>query len=214
MKYKGILFDLDGTLLDTIDDIADAVNYAMRKYSLPEWSVAEVKSFVGNGLENLMTRCIPKGYDHPQFEVIYRDFKAFYMDHSCIKTKPYDGIMELLEKLDSEGRKMAVISNKSDAAVKSLNALFFEKHIGLALGERHGVPKKPAPDAVLDAAEMIGVDTNDCVYIGDSEVDIVTAENAGLPCICVTWGFRPEELLIEKGAETIAHNIEELYQLL
>lgn len=214
MRYKGILFDLDGTLLDTIDDIADAVNYAMRKYSLPEWSVSDVKSFVGNGLENLMTKCIPGGYDHPHFMQIYTDFKAFYIDHSCIKTKPYDGIVELLERLSAEGRKMAVISNKNDAAVKSLNRLFFDQYIDVALGERQGVPKKPSPDAVFAAAEMIEADKKDCVYIGDSEVDIVTAKNAGLPCISVTWGFRPEELLIEKGAEIIAHNMEELYQLL
>ena len=114
MKYSCILFDLDGTLLDTIDDLADAVNYAMKKYDLSEWSVDAVRSFVGNGLENLMTRCIPDAYDDPHFYDIYRDFKAYYLAHSCIKTKPYDGIMELLRKLQSEGRKMAVISNKND----------------------------------------------------------------------------------------------------
>ena len=214
MKYSCILFDLDGTLLDTIDDLADAVNYAMKKYDLPVWSVDDVRSFVGNGLENLMTRCIPSGYDDPRFFGIYHDFKAYYLDHSCIRTKPYAGIMELLGKLQSENRKMAVISNKNDKAVKELNGIFFSGIIDVAIGEQENVRKKPHPDSVFHAIQQLGCKPEDCVYIGDSEVDIVTAKNASLPCITVTWGFRPKAMLIENGAEITADTPEELYNLL
>jgi len=214
MKYPCILFDLDGTLLDTIEDLADSVNYAMRKYGIPELSVATVRSYVGNGLENLMTRCIPDGYDDPRFWEIYREFKKYYLDHSCIKTKPYHGIIELLRKLSVEGRKMAVISNKNDKAVKELNNIFFSGIIDVAIGEQDGVRKKPYPDSVFHAMEQLGCTDAECVYIGDSEVDIITAKNACIPCISVAWGFRPVEQLIENGADLIAHTPDELYALL
>jgi len=214
MKYRGILFDLDGTLLDTLEDIADAVNYAMRKYGFPQISVPQVRAFVGNGLENLMTRCIPGGKEDPLFYDIYHDFKAFYLNHCLVKTKPYDGIVELLKKLSDEGCAMAVISNKNDVAVKELNEVFFKEEIPVAIGESESVKKKPAPDSVFEAMKQLDLDPKDCVYIGDSEVDILTAKNAEIPCISVTWGFRDKELLRDCGARVFADSPTELYKIL
>ena len=214
MKYRGILFDLDGTLLDTLEDIADGVNYAMEKYGCPLIPLSDVRAFVGNGLENLMIRCIPDGADDPRFYEIYGDFKKYYLEHCLIKTKPYDGIMELLKKLSEADSKVAVISNKNDIAVKELNKVFFSEYIPVAIGESESVRKKPAPDTVFQAMKELELSSQECVYIGDSEVDILTAKNAGIPCITVTWGFRDRDFLAEKGAVTFADTAEQLLTIL
>ena len=214
MKYRGILFDLDGTLLDTLEDIADGVNYAMAKYGFPLIPLKDVRAFVGNGLENLMTKCIPQGKNHPDFFEIYHDFKAYYLSHCKLKTKPYDGILQMLAELHKLDLKIAVISNKNDVAVKDLNQLFFSETVPVAIGESENVRKKPAPDSVFEAMRLLGVAAEECVYIGDSDVDILTAQNAGIPCISVTWGFRDKDFLRENGGTVFADNAEELLALL
>lgn len=214
MKYRGILFDLDGTLLDTLEDLTDAVNYAMQKYGFSLKTIEQVRAYVGNGLENLMTLCIPDGKEHQNFTEIYLDFKAFYLSHSLVKTKPYKGIIKLLEKLKAEGCSMAVISNKNDIAVKELNEAFFKDIVPVAIGESENVRKKPAPDSVYEAMSLLKLKPEECVYIGDSDVDILTAKNAGLPCISVTWGFRDKGFLAEHGAEVFADSPAELYDYL
>lgn len=212
MRYRGILFDLDGTLLDTLEDLADAVNYALEKYRFPPKTLEQVREYVGNGLLNLMTRCIPDA--HPDFDTIFADFKEYYLKNCRHKTKPYPEILELLQKLTEENRCIAVISNKNDIAVKELNQVFFQKFIPVAIGESDAVRKKPAPDSVFAAMDELGLAPEECVYIGDSDVDIRTAHNAGIPCISVTWGFRDRAFLLEHGAEILADNCEELYHLL
>ena len=183
----GILFDLDGTLLDTLEDLKDGVNYALRTLGYPERSLEEVRRFVGNGARRLMELAVPEGTDG---EEAFAVFKPYYDAHCQIKTKPYDGIPEALEYL-KEKYPIAIVSNKPDSAVKALCADYFP---GIyALGEASGCPRKPAPDMVFKAMEAIGVDTS--VYVGDSEVDVLTAKNAGVPCLSVLWGFRDREEL-------------------
>lgn len=189
----GLLFDLDGTLLNTLEDLKDATNYALRVHGYPERTLAEVRRFVGNGALRLIHLCIPEGEDAAPVLDTYR---AYYAAHCRIKTRPYEGIMEALREL-GEKYPIAIVSNKPDNAVKELCGELFP---GIyALGQRSDCPRKPAPDMVQKAMAAIGVDS--CVYIGDSEVDILTAKNAGVPCISVTWGFRDEEELIVNGAE-------------
>ncbi len=188
----GILWDLDGTLLDTLEDLVDAVNFALGEFGYPTRSVEEVRCFVGNGARRLIERAVPENGD---VSAVFDTFRAYYNAHCQIKTKPYDGIMEALRKL-GEKYPMAVVSNKPDSAVKPLCAAYFP---GLyARGESTDCPRKPAPDMVFKAMEAIGVER--CVYIGDSDVDIQTAKNAGVPCLSVTWGFRNEEELRAAGA--------------
>ena len=181
----GILFDLDGTLLDTLDDLHDGVNYALETLGYPLRSREEVRLFVGNGARRLMELAVPKGAD---VEEAFRVFKTYYDAHCQIKTKPYDGIPEVLEGLKGK-YPMAIVSNKPDSAVKSLCADYFP---GIyALGEAPDCPRKPAPDMVYKAMGQIGVDS--CVDVGDSEVDVLTAKNANVPCLSVLWGFRNRE---------------------
>ncbi len=197
-----VIFDLDGTLLNTLDDLADSVNAALQANNLPLRSIEEVRAFVGNGVYNLMVRAVGDE-QHPCFQQAFSDFKEHYASHCLDKTAPYKGIMPLLEVLSIQGYKLAVVSNKFDPAVKKLNEQFFTGLIPVAIGEREGVHKKPAPDSVFAAMEELGSKAESCIYIGDSDVDILTARNAGIPCISVTWGFRDREFLLESGAEKI-----------
>lgn len=213
-NYKTAIFDLDGTLLDTLEDLAASVNAALEKNGKPVRSLSEVKSFVGNGIRRLIERAVPAGTSLAETEQIFADFKEYYAKHCNDKTKPYSGLVELLEKLSLEGYQLAIVSNKADNAVKLLNQIYFEKFITTAIGERAGIRKKPAPDTVLEALEELKVSKEDAVYIGDSEVDIQTAENAGLPCISVLWGFRDEEFLKKNGAKTFAKDAKDLEILL
>ena len=206
---KAVIFDLDGTLLNTLDDLTDATNAALRYFGCPERTKEEVRQFVGNGAERLIRLALPGNEDDPAVSEVLSWYKDFYAAHSQIKTRPYEGVPEVLRAL-GEKYPMAIVSNKPDGAVKALCADLFP---GIyALGEAPGCPRKPAPDMVRKAMEAIGVDR--CVYIGDSEVDILTAKNAGVPCVSVTWGFRDEPDLIENGATCLCSNPEELKRLL
>ena len=206
----GILWDLDGTLLDTLEDLADAVNFALRQFGYPERSIEEIRCFVGNGARRLIERSVPAGGDA---DAVFDTFRAYYDTHCRIKTRPYDGIMEALQKL-GEKYPMAVVSNKPDSAVKPLCAEYFP---GLyARGESTDCPRKPAPDMVFKAMEAIGVET--CIYVGDSEVDVLTARNAGVPCLGVLWGFRDKAEIMDAGGshfcEDTAKLVEKLEELI
>lgn len=207
---KGVLFDLDGTLLDTLEDLYQSVNAALAACGFPERTRMEVRSFVGNGVRNLMVRSVPDGEENPKFEECFQKFREHYAAHLNDHTAPYAGIMELLAELKEKGIPTAVVSNKSDAAVKELCRETFGDLVPLAIGESERVKKKPAPDTVIEAAAEIGVPLKDCVYVGDSEVDLATAENAGIPCISVSWGFRDKELLESLGAKTLLDTVAEL----
>ncbi len=189
----GILFDLDGTLLDTLGDLLDATNYALTACGYPERTLPELRSFVGNGAENQIRLSLPEGASPEEVQRVLAVYKSYYTAHCQIKTAPYPGIPEALAALD--GVPMAIVSNKPDAAVKALCAEHFPGIF--ALGERPGCPRKPAPDMLYQAMKAIGVER--CVYVGDSEVDVTTAKNAGIPCLSVTWGFRDKAVLETAG---------------
>lgn len=195
--YQTMIFDLDGTLLDTLEDLTDAVNASLRMHGYPERTISEVRTFVGNGVRRLMMLAHPGGEAAPDFEEVLDDFKTWYADHSGDKTKPYAGILETLDALKKRGVKMAIVSNKFDAAVKQLNDLYFEDLIPVAIGENEaaGVRKKPAPDSVYRAMELLGAVPEQTLYIGDSEVDHETSRQAGLDLVLVSWGFRPRKAL-------------------
>ena len=204
MRYQTYVFDLDGTLLDTLGDLAASTNYALRTYGMPEHSLDDVRRFVGNGVRVLMERAVPQGADNPQFEAAFQTFREHYMQNSLDTTKPYDGIIETLEALKAEGCRLAVVSNKMMAATQELCRHFFRDTIEVAIGEHEaqGIRKKPAPDTVNEAFRQLGVGKERAVYVGDSDVDILTARHSGLPCISVLWGFRDRDFLIQHGAET------------
>lgn len=201
-KYKTYIFDLDGTLLSTLADLAASTNYALRTHHMPERSLDEVRRFVGNGVKKLMERAIPDGLNNPLFEETFATFRQHYMQHNLDTTQPYPGIMQLLEQLKAEGKNIAVVSNKFYAATQELCRHFFGDLVQVAIGERVGISKKPAPDTVLEAMRQLGVKPEECVYVGDSDVDIDTARNSGLPCISVLWGFRDKDFLMAHGATT------------
>lgn len=198
---KAIIFDLDGTLLYTLEDLKNAVNYALEESGMPVRSLEEIKRFVGNGVKKLVIRAVEGGEDNPLFEKVFSDFKEYYKLHCNDNTMPYDGVMELLNYLNDKGIKMAIVSNKFDAAVKSLNKEYFNGLMESAVGEMEGVERKPAPDMVYKALKELDVKPDEAIYVGDSEVDIMTAKNAGLKSIQVTWGFRDKEFLIANGGD-------------
>ena len=204
------IFDLDGTLLNTINDLAASTNYALRSAGMPEHSVDDVRRFVGNGVKKLMERAIPDGLNNPDFDETYATFRKHYLEHSLDTTKPYDGIPEVLAELKRRGKKLAIVSNKFYAATQELARHFFPDTIEVAIGERENIRKKPAPDTVLEAMRQLGVGKEGTVYIGDSDVDIDTAHNVGVPCISVLWGFRDREFLLAHGATTLIERPEQL----
>lgn len=214
-KYEAVIFDLDGTLLNTLEDITNAVNHAMDKFNYPLHSAAEVRSFVGNGIKKLIERSLPQGTCTPGFDSIFNEFKQFYTANCRIKTCPYPGIMELLERLYADGYKLAVNSNKNQAAVTELNNIYFSKYISVAVGENGNIPKKPAPDSLFLALEKAGgCPVNRTLYVGDSDVDIETARNAGIDCISVSWGFKDREFLEKLNPGSIIDTPLELYNYL
>ena len=201
----GILFDLDGTLLDTLEDLLDATNYALQIHGFPPRMLPELRRFVGNGAYNQMRLSVPEGSSPETIQAVLDTYKPYYTAHCQIKTKPYDGILETLAVL-GKTYPIAIVSNKPDMAVKELCARYFP---GIyALGEAPDCPRKPAADMVYTAMNAIGVDR--CVYVGDSEVDVITAKNAGVPCVSVLWGFRDREDLEAAGAEHFCEKPEDL----
>lgn len=213
MKYTTILFDLDGTLLDTLDDLTDAVNRTLTRYGLPCRTRAEVRSFVGSGAKRLME--LATGGAKPEaFDAILADYKADYAANCRVRTAPYPGVTALLQTLAAQGYTLGIVSNKPDDAVKSLQRDFFPNSVKVAVGETAGIRRKPAPDTLLAALRQLGADASGAVYVGDSDVDIETARNAGIPCISVAWGFRSRDVLLAHGAKDIVDSCDELLKLL
>lgn len=213
-QYDTYIFDLDGTLLDTLDDLTAAVNYAMRQYGFPEHTREAVRHMVGNGVRLLMVRAVPDGEKNPRFDDAFRTFREYYLEHSLDTTRPYDGIPELLQELRRRGKRVAVVSNKFYAATRELCHHFFADTVEVAIGEHEaeGIRKKPAPDTVIEAFRQLGVSKENAVYVGDSDVDLQTAVNSGLPCISVLWGFRDQAFLEAHGATTFARKPGEILQ--
>ena len=211
---KACIFDLDGTLLNTLEDLADSTNYAMRAFGLKERSINEVRNFVGNGVDVLIERAVEGAIPKEQELECLDVFKQHYSKNMDNKTKPYDGIMDVIKELLKRGYHIAIVSNKFDAAVKGLNVDYFEGLFPVAIGASDTVAKKPAPDSVIKALQELHSDKERAVYVGDSDVDIMTARNSGLPCISVTWGFRDEELQRSMGTDYIIHKPEELLDVL
>ena len=213
-KRAAVIFDLDGTLLNTLDDLTDAVNATMRRFGFPEKTTEEVRLAVGNGADKLIERTLPNGAATEGFGDILRWYREYYSLHSAVKTAPYPGIVELLDALRERGCLTAVVSNKQDDAVKLLCRQYFGDRISAAIGESATVRKKPAPDSLFAAMRIIGANLEDCVYVGDSDVDIETAKNADIPCISVSWGFRSEVFLAQHGAKSIVSSPELLFDRL
>lgn len=214
MKYKAVLYDMDGTVLDTLADLTDAVNVSLRRFGLPEQPAMHVRDVLGNGARRLIMGCLPEGTDERTADAVLEFYKPYYDAHCREKTAPYPGITELMQRLRDAGVKQVVVSNKPDGAVKELAELFFGGLIESAVGESETVRLKPCPDAVLAAAKLMGVSKDECVYVGDSEVDIETARRAGMDCISVAWGFRDEDMLRAEGASCIVRSAEELFDAL
>lgn len=208
--YELFIFDLDGTLLNTLEDLKNSVNYALQKNSQPERSLDEVRRFVGNGIRKLIERAVVPGTDLPVIDQVHKDFTEHYKIHCADNTRPYDGIIPLLVGLRTAGCKTAVVSNKADYAVSELCQQYFPDLLDYAVGERQGILKKPAPDSVYEVLRRLQVPKELAVYIGDSDVDIETAQNAGLDSIIVDWGFRDRKFLLEKGAQVIVSAPEEI----
>lgn len=214
MRYDSVIFDLDGTLLDTLDDLAAAVNHALARKGYPTRTVQEVCRFVGNGVEKLVRRAVPADTDEAEILDTLSVFKGYYARHNNDATAPYPGISELLVALKAEGVRMAIVSNKNDPNVKALARMYFPDTISLAVGEGNGVRPKPCPDTVLHVMNQWHCDPTRTLYVGDSDVDIQTAQNAGVDCASVCWGFRPEEELRQCGATVLIHTAEELQRLI
>ena len=211
------LFDLDGTLLDTLDDLHSAVNFALKKHGLPLRSREEVKNFIGNGIALLMKRSV--GLERlatVDFQAIMADFKEYYGAHCQDKTRPYEGVLDLLAELKRQGKAVGVVSNKADFAVKKLCAAYFGELVDVAIGENEaaGIAKKPAPDTIFAALDKLGIAAGNALYVGDSEVDIQTAAAAKIPCISVAWGMKSEQFLRENGAKNIVFSVEDLQKMI
>lgn len=210
MKYKTLIFDLDGTLLNTLLDLASSVNYAMRECGFNERTTDEIRRFIGNGVAVLIQRSVPDGTSEEEYKKALDIFKTHYKENSRNNTAPYDGICDLLRKLKEDGYNLAIVSNKVDFAVKDLRDEFFNGLIDVAIGDSDATRTKPEPDMVYKAIEELGVDKESCIYIGDTDVDIETARNSGMDCISVSWGFRLRSELEEYGATMIADCAEDI----
>ena len=208
MGYATYLFDMDGTLLDTLADLTAAVNHTLEQYGYPRRTIEQVRKGLGNGAVKLMAAMLPQGEETPGFADIMRDYRAWYQAHACVETCPYPGVPEMLKRLRQRGCKVAIVSNKPHGAACELAERFFP---GVpTFGERPETPRKPAPDMVFHALAALGAGKENAVYVGDSEADVQTARNAGLPVIGVAWGFRGREALAAAGAETIVDTAAEL----
>ena len=214
MNIKAVIWDLDGTLLNTLDDLAASVNAALAMNGMPLRSTEEVRAFVGNGIRNLMMRAVPGGEANPAFEKALEDFTCHYGAHSRDRTRPYDGVLEMLDQLSEAGVKHAIVSNKIDFAVKQLSRAYFGERMCAAIGDDPSRARKPAPDSVLAAMREMGVTAQETVYVGDSDVDVITARNADVACVAVLWGFRDEACLKAAGAQRLARTPEELREII
>ena len=213
MQVKAIVFDLDGTLLDTLDDLWLSVNYTMDKFDFPRRDRREVRGFLGSGVRVLVEKSLPEDKKDMTDECL-SVFKAYYDVHKDDNTRPYDGVINMLKAVRAAGLKSAIVSNKYDAAVQQLKNITFNGLVDFAVGEGNGIKTKPAPDGVLLALKNLGVSKDEAVYVGDSEVDLKTAENSGLKCVAVTWGFRDRDFLIECGAKNVIDATCELLPLI
>ena len=213
MRYRLVIFDMDGTILDTLDDLTDSVNYALNHFGFPMHSREKVCGFVGNGIRKLIERAVPNGIEMALVDNVHQVFKEYYKQHCADKTKPYSGISVLLKELRQAGCKTAVVSNKADFAVQELCRQYFNGLFDIAVGDREGILRKPAPDSVYEVLRKLEIAKKDAVYIGDSEVDIETAYNADMDGIAVEWGFRKREFLEEKGAKQIVSAPEEIAKI-
>lgn len=204
MKYELAIFDMDGTILDTLEDLTDSLNVSLNAFGYPSRTIEEVRSFVGNGIHRTIELGVPEGTDPEEIEQVFSYFTPYYQAHCNDKTRPYDGIVSLIETLKEHGIKTAVVSNKADAAVHALCDTFFSGLFDYEIGQKPENKRKPAPDSVNEVLCKLSVDRTNAVYIGDSEVDLATASNAQMDCIAVSWGFRGEAFLKQQGADKIA----------
>lgn len=214
MAIKTIIFDLDGTLLYSLEDLKDSVNFVMKKHGFREYTIDEVREAIGNGVRLLMERILPKDIDKNLFEECLSEFKENYSKNMYNKTKPYDGILDMLKTLRKDGYKIAVLSNKFDSAVKELSSKYFGELVDLAVGQKEGVKEKPSPLGIQEIAKELDTDVETCIMVGDSEVDIQTANNAGIDCISVTWGYKNIDFLYDNGATKLVYAPEDILELL
>lgn len=210
MSYTTAIFDMDGTILNTLEDLAVSANHALALHGMPSCSLGEARRNLGNGMKFLIDHLVPEGTPADEAAAVLTDFKTHYADHCADRTRPYPGIPELMDRLRRHGVARAVVSNKGDFAVQELVAQYFPGTFDAAVGEREGIRRKPAPDTVFAVMERLGARPADCVYVGDSEVDIQTAANAGIACVIVGWGFRDRAFLEEAGAPQIVATPDEL----
>lgn len=213
MKYKAVIFDMDGTILNTLEDLKNATNYSLRQFGMPERSLEEVRMFVGNGIRKLVERAVPAGTPKEKIDQILDVFLEYYEIHSADNTSPYPGILELVEKLKKAGIKTAVSTNKADVPAQELGREYFNGIFDLIIGQQDGLKVKPAPDSVNKILSILDIQKKDAIYIGDSDVDVQTAKNSGLDFIGVSWGFRGREFLEKNGAKNIVDNANEILDL-
>ncbi len=210
MKVKLVIFDMDGTTLYTLDDLKNSLNYSLASYNLPERTREEVRSFIGDGIAKLVERGLYPTTSENLFENVYKTFLEHYQTHCKDNTKPYDGIVDMLKTLRKKGIMTAIVSNKKDSAVKTLTAEFFDGMFDYFIGEKSGINKKPAPDMVNDIVKRANATKNEVVYVGDSDTDILTAKNAGIPCLSVAWGYKDVDFLQNAGATHIINTPDEI----
>lgn len=213
MKYKAVIFDMDGTILNTLEDLKNATNYSLRQFGMPERSLEEVRMFVGNGIRKLVERAVPAGTPKEKIDQILDVFLEYYEIHSADNTSSYPGILELVEKLKKSGIKTAVSTNKADVPAQELGREYFNGIFDLIVGQQDGLKVKPAPDSVNKILSILDIQKKDAIYIGDSDVDVQTAKNSGLDFIGVSWGFRGREFLEKNGAKNIVDNANEILDL-
>lgn len=213
MKYKAVIFDMDGTILNTLEDLKNATNYSLRQFNMPERTLEEVRMFVGNGIKKLVERAVPAGTSTEKIDEVLDVFLKYYEVHSADNTSSYPGIHELVEKLKAAGIKTAVSTNKADAPAQELGKEYFNGIFDLIVGQRDGLRTKPAPDSVNEILKILNIQKKDAVYVGDSDVDVQTAANSGLDFIGVSWGFRGRKFLQEKGAKNIVDSADEILDL-
>lgn len=213
-KINTVIFDMDGTVLNTLEDLASSVNYVLDRFHMPGRTESEYRRFFGSGIRYAIRCAVPDGTEEEQIDEMLPVFREYYAAHWLDQTRPYEGIPELMKLLKEQGYRMAIVSNKIDPAVKALNERFFSEYVAVAIGEKDGIKRKPAPDTVEQALRELGSTKEEAVYIGDSEVDLQTAKNAGIPCIAVLWGFRDRSFLTEQGATMFAEKPEDVFRLI